>query len=582
MRLSNLIKIKQRICDFYTDVICQTLDDKLIPDINAIAKDSDLDQLNLLLQLVLSCVINCHRNEFIEKILTLDQNAQLHLMDCIRQLKLAVEPIEPDLDEEDDKQKKLEDALKDKELLIEKCHELEIRNQKLENEKFYLLQENEKLSQQLPSSLSSGANSLHEETFQKLQHRIESLQNDLYKMEEANEEYRITNVRLQEEINNLRQANDQIKQKISDYQSMKDELESLKYLYEENERLKRINDGQRKKIEEFQDNRRQLRLVEEKNTSLMKNKIQLEDEMKKLLSLKSQIEVYKKQMNELRSKVTDEKCRADKFEYEFDKTNEKFVFLLQEKEGLLNEVKSLKLALKQNKDFNNDFDKLHSIDGPANHFGNFDPINFPENENNGFDYKEKLVQVEIENEILRNKIKDSENEKIKLLESQLQDEKDRNIDLESKNRSFNQRIIELEDKIKDLQTKDSTIRSGDMVKSFDQINTLEEIIRQKDSVIDSIKNELHDAEQENLNFKSILAKKEEDLAESDARYKMYVAKAKEVIGTFEPRSIEDANQLLKQTQDQFIELQNEFENYKTIKEMEQKLMTIAFHNLVSD
>ena len=188
MRLSNLIKIKQRICDFYTDVICQTLDDKLIPDINAIAKDSDLDQLNLLLQLVLSCVINCHRNEFIEKILTLDQNAQLHLMDCIRQLKLAVEPIEPDLDEEDDKQKKLEDALKDKELLIEKCHELEIRSQKLENEKFYLLQENEKLSQQLPSSLSSGANSLHEETFQKLQHRIESLQNDLYKMEEANEQ----------------------------------------------------------------------------------------------------------------------------------------------------------------------------------------------------------------------------------------------------------------------------------------------------------------------------------------------------------------------------------------------------------
>ena len=197
-----------------------------------------------------------------------------------------------------------------------------------------------------------------------------------------------------------------------------------------------------------------------------------------------------------------------------------------------------------------------------------------------------MVQVEIENEILRNKIKDSENEKIKLLESQLQDEKDRTIDLESKNRSFNQRIIELEDKIKDLQTKDSTIsRSGDMVKSFDQINTLEEIIRQKDSVIDSIKNELHDAEQENLNFKSILAKKEEDLAESDARYKMYVAKAKEVIGTFEPQSIEDANQfksLLKQTQDQFIELQNEFENYKTIKEMEQKLMTIAFHNLVSD
>ena len=343
MRLSNLIKVKERICDFYSDVICQTLDDKLIPDINAIAKDSDLDELNLLLQLVLSCVINSQRNEFIEKILTLDRDAQFHLMECIRQLNLAdpieSDPIGSDLYNEDDIQKRLDDALEKNESLKEKNYELEIKNQELENHMNYLLQENEKLTQQMQkeknkrreSESSLGSNCfLHEDTIQKLRQKNEDLQETIYKMEESFAESRIA---IEEDKNKLIKTIDQLKR---ENELMKDENESLKYLYAENEKLKQMIENQKKKFEIFNTNKIQIK--DEENTNL-KDEIQTENQIK---LLESQIEEFQLKVNELNNKIIDEASKADKFEFEFNKINMKYNILIKEKESLLTEIKSLK------------------------------------------------------------------------------------------------------------------------------------------------------------------------------------------------------------------------------------------------
>lgn len=56
----------------------------------------------------------------------------------------------------------------------------------------------------------------------------------------------------------------------------------------------------KKKLEDLGDLRRQVKLLEEKNTMYMQNTVSLEEELRKANAARSQLETYKRQVRELR------------------------------------------------------------------------------------------------------------------------------------------------------------------------------------------------------------------------------------------------------------------------------------------
>ena len=60
--------------------------------------------------------------------------------------------------------------------------------------------------------------------------------------------------------------------------------------------------------------------------------MELEEEVKKAQSFRSQLEMYKRQTQELQTKISAETKRADKAEFEFKRTQEKMSSVQREKE----------------------------------------------------------------------------------------------------------------------------------------------------------------------------------------------------------------------------------------------------------
>lgn len=112
-------------------------------------------------------------------------------------------------------------------------------------------------------------------------------------------------------------------------------------------------------------------MLEEKNTSYMEKSVEWEEESKKTSALKSQVEVYKRQVSchtfsylvkhttvdwtkansvcvdipqvqELQTRVTNETKRADKSDYEIKRSQDKVVSLQKEKERLAVDLQALR------------------------------------------------------------------------------------------------------------------------------------------------------------------------------------------------------------------------------------------------
>lgn len=69
--------------------------------------------------------------------------------------------------------------------------------------------------------------------------------------------------------------------------------------------------------------RQQMKTLEEKNELYMQQTISLEEDSKRVGSLKTQIEMYKTQIHDLHNKLMDTEKRSDKAEFDAQRAKEK-------------------------------------------------------------------------------------------------------------------------------------------------------------------------------------------------------------------------------------------------------------------
>ncbi|XP_042305704.1 protein Hook homolog 3 isoform X1 [Sceloporus undulatus] len=604
LKVSNLKKILKGILDYNHEILGQQINDFILPDVNLIGEHSDAAELGRMLQLILGCAVNCEqKQEYIQTIMMMEESVQHVVMTAIQELMSKESPVSAgndayvDLDRQLKKTtEELNEALATKEEIAQRCHELDMQVAALQEEKSSLLAENQVLMERMNQSDSiEDPNSPAGRRHLQLQSQLEQLQEETFRLEAAKDDYRIRCEELEKEIVELRQQNEELTNLAEEAQTLKDEMDVLRHSSDKVSKLEGQVDSYKKKLEDLGDLRRQVKLLEEKNTMYMQNTVSLEEELRKANAARSQLETYKRQVVELQSRLSEESKKADKLEFEYKMLKEKVDSLQKEKDRLRTERDSLKETIEEIRCVQAQEGQLTTsgllpLGGQESSDSLAAEIVTPE-------IKEKLIRLQHENKMLKLNQEGSDNEKIALLQSLLDDANLRKNELETENRLVNQRLLEVQSQVEELQkslqeqgskAEDaiSVILKKKLDEHLEKLHEANNELQKKRAIIEDLEPRYNNSSLRIEELQEALHKKEEEMKQMEERYKKYLEKAKSVIRTLDPKQnqgsapeIQALKNQLQERERMFHSLEKEYEKTKSQREMEEKYIVSAWYNM---
>uniref|UniRef100_A0A673YZC5 Hook microtubule tethering protein 3 n=1 Tax=Salmo trutta TaxID=8032 RepID=A0A673YZC5_SALTR len=640
--ISNLKKVLKGILDYNQEVLQQQINDFTLPDINLIGEHSDAAELGRMLQLILGCAVNCEqKQEYIQTIMMLEESVQHVVMTAIQELMSKECPVLGGSDSYADIDRQvrcygecslasllrvliqitpfycirlysvffpvliltysfhfqlkrtvedLNEALATKEEIAQRCHELDMQVAALQEERGSLLAENQILMERLNQSDSiEDLNSPVGRRHLQLQTQLEQLQEETFRLEAAKDDYRLRCEELGKELTDLRGQNEELTSLADEAQSLKDEMDVLRHSSDKVSKLEVLVESYKKKLEDLGDLRRQVKLLEEKNTLYMQNTVSLEEEVRKANTARGQLESYKRQVVELQNKLSEESKKTDKMEFEYKRLKEKVDSLQKEKDRMRSERDSLKETIEdlrfveaQEGQLSTGMVPLEGSDSLAAE------IVTPE-------IREKLIRLQHENNMLKLAQEGSDNEKIALLQSLLEDANSRKNELETENRLVNQRLIEGQSQVEELQRNlqeqgskadDSIILKKKNDAHMEKLREVNTELQKKMAYIDDLEPKYTSSSQKVEELEEALKKKDEDMKQMEDRYKKYLEKAKSVIRTLDPKQnqgsapeVQTLKNQLQERERMLQSLEKDYDKTKAQRDQEEKLIVSAWYNM---
>lgn len=579
LKVSNLKKVLEKILDYYQECFSQTLSESVKPDVIKIGDRSDASELGLLLQLILGCAVNCNnKQEYIRRIMDMEESEQRVMMECIQELdsggalsfsaSLSLDPHVEQLVSQ------LNAANIAKEQAQQRCHELDLQVTMLQEEKAALIEEKKKLFEEVQCRLEASAASAGGGP---LRRQVEMLKEEMFKLETSRDDYRLKFEHQEREMLDLQTKLEELQRAALDARQLKDELDVLRETADKVVKYEATLQSYKKKLEEAGDMKRELKLLESKNLAYIQQNMELEEELKKCNTLKQQVDVYKKQAAELHDQLTEETKRADRLQYELKTSQDKLSAAIREKERLLIERDSLREANEEMK-----CAQLQATEAE----GGMDLSSVSEGLISNSELRQKIARLEHENNMLRLAQKEKEEDSLSVVQNLLDDARAQVDKMWKENREANKRIIQLEGELREFSEKGEEGASGARTKIMElQQQAARE--RQKHSA------ELEEKESALAECKQIinlmtekLSQKELELQESEEKVKKYLEKARIVAKAIEPNlevnNITETsllrNQILE-SQRSLKEKEKELEESKKMIDMEAKMISTAFHDL---
>ncbi|CAH1774314.1 unnamed protein product [Owenia fusiformis] len=594
LKVSNLKKILKGILEYYQEVLGQQISDFHMPDVNAIGEKCDHSELGRLIQLILGCAVNCDdKQDYIQRIMSMEEEVQHVVMNAIQELMSKESPagFGEGSSEIGDQLKRtiaeLNSVISQKEETEQRCHELDLQVSALVEEKTMLFDENERLrdSQQNQNDSLDDPSTPAGRRYHQLQIQVENQQEELFRMEAARDDYRIK-VELQEkEILDLQQKNDELNSLAEEARALKDEVDILRHTADKVAKYESTIETYKKRLEELSDLRGQIKIMEEKNTNYMQKQLELEEELRKGGNVKSSLDLYKRQVQELQMKAGDETKRADKAVFEAKRLQEKLQSLQRDKERLAAERDSLK---ETNEELTlNQLNQGELAASPLGESaGSLELMNVPP------EIREKIIRLTHENKMLKLSREGSDDENVQMLRNMLDDTETRKQELETENRICNQRILELEATVEDIQ-ESQTSQSDDSADLRKKLNEhiqknrdLDTDLQRKKSHIEELEPRISSYNDKINTLQDALSKKEDEMKAMEERYKKYLEKAKSVIKALDskqnPGNAPEIQALKNQLaeKDKLIEhLEKDHDKAKAVREQEEKLVVTAWYNL---
>ncbi|XP_055549707.1 protein hook isoform X1 [Wyeomyia smithii] len=524
LKVSNLKKIIDGVYVYYQDILSLNLSEELRPDAMKIAEKCDGFELGRLLQLILGCAVNClEKQKYITQIMELEESLQRNIMAALQDIEYVWQGASPSRNSINALSLDVKTLQEDRDSLAQKCHETNKKMLILIEEKSVLQQEVNRLQTLVQryenpniigdDGTSLGPIQLGSSRYNDLRKIVDTLKDDLLQAETARDDLKMKSTIQEKEIVELQSKIEELHSATAEIAQLKDEIDILK---EANDKMK-ICETQlhtyKKKLEDYNDLKKQIKMLEERSADYLKQNLDYEEEAKKYSGLKGQVELYKKEIQDLHTKLDTEMSKTVRIEFEFNQLHAKLQAVQREKENLLSERDVLRETC----------DELKC--GQA--ADDSESGNTMSKELQPSDVRDRIERLEKENKALR----EGQGGQTALAQL-LDDANQRNEKLRDQLKTSNQRILLL-----------SQNHSDDISAKSDmdiQLKQALELNEQRSSQIDEAQLQMTQLHTKIANLEASLAAKEHELLAADTRYKKCVEKAKEVIKTLDPRAVNEA------------------------------------------
>ncbi|XP_044309696.1 protein Hook homolog 2 isoform X2 [Varanus komodoensis] len=598
--VSNLKKVLQSVVEYSQDVLGHQVPEQLLPDVALIGELSDTAELGKLLQLVLGCAIGCERKQdHIQQIMTLEESVQHVVMTAIQELLTKDSPdtlsseTYGNFDSQSRKYYFLSDDLEETDDMQQRCHDLEQQISILMEEKNTLALENKTLREQ-KSSLELDAAGITGKKLLLLQTQIEQLQEENFRLESSRDDFRVRCEDLEREVQELQHRNEELTSLAEEAQALKDEMDVLRHSSDRVGRLEAMVDSYKKKLEDLGDLRRQVRLLEERNTVYMQRTCELEEELRRANAVRAQLETHKRQVQELHSKHADEALKAEKWQFEFKNLKEKFEALIKEKERLIEERDALREANEElrcaqvQQKFLSQADTMREEIAP--------PVDNLAAEIMPAELKETIVRLQHENKMLCVQELSYRQQQAEL-QGLLEESNRTKNQLEAQQRLSQQQISELKAQVEELQralqeqgskAEDSSLLQKKLEEHLEKLHEAHAELQKKKECLDELEPKVDSNTARKIDeLQQSLKKKDEDMRAMEERYKRYMDKACTVIKKLDPKQqphvvpleIQALKNQLQEKDKKISHLETDFEKTKSQQEQEEKLIITAWYNM---
>ncbi|XP_023615730.1 protein Hook homolog 1 isoform X3 [Myotis lucifugus] len=608
IKASNLKKVLQGIMSYYSEFLGQQISEELIPDLNRITESSDSVELGRLLQLILGCAVNCEKKqEHIQNIMTLEESVQHVVMTAIQELmskEILSSPTNDAVGELEQQLKRaleeLQEALSEKEELRQRCQELDMQVTALQDEKNSLVSENAMMNEKLDQLDGSfdDPNTMVAKKFFHAQLQLEQLQEENFRLEAAKDDYRVHCEELEKQLIEFQHRNDELTSLAEETRALKDEIDVLRATSDKANKLESTVEIYRQKLQDLNDLRKQVKTLQETNMMYMHNTVSLEEELKKANAARTQLETYKRQVQDLHSKLSSESKRADTLAFEMKRLEEKHEALLKEKERLIEQRDTLKETNEELRCSQVQQDHLNQTDASAaKSYENLAAEIMP------VEYREVFIRLQHENKMLRLQQEGTENQRIEELQEQLEQKHRKMNELETEQRLSKERIQELQQQIEDLQkslqeqgSKSEGESSSNLKQKLEahisllfflllreKLTEVHEELQKKQELIEDLQPDVNQNAQKINELEAALQKKDEDMKAMEERYKMYLEKARNVIKTLDPK-LNPASAEIMLLRKQLAEKERRIEILESeckvakFRDYEEKLIVSAWYN----
>uniref|UniRef100_A0A4W6EZE9 Hook microtubule tethering protein 2 n=1 Tax=Lates calcarifer TaxID=8187 RepID=A0A4W6EZE9_LATCA len=590
LKVSNLKKILKSMLEYYHDVLGHQVSDEHLPDVNLIGEMGDITELGKLVQLVLGCAVSCEKKqEQIQQIMTLEESVQHVVMTAIQEVKPSSEPGSPetygDFDYQSRKYYFLSEEADEKEDLSQRCKDLEHQVMALE-EKSSLQAETRALKEKLSrcDSLDASTTAITGKKLLLLQSQMEQLQEENYRLENSRDDMRVRGEILEREVADLQQRNEELTSLAQEAQALKDEMDILRHSSDRVNQLEAMVETYKRKLEDLGDLRRQVRLLEERNTVYMQRTCELEEELRRANAVRNQLDTYKRQAHELHTKHSAEAMKAEKWQFEYKNLHDKYDALLKEKERLISERDTLR---ETNDELRCAQVQQRCLSGAGLcdsgvAVGNLAAEIMPT------ELKETVVRLQSENKMLCVQ-EETYRQKLVEVQTELEEAQRSKNTLETQNRLNQQQISDLRSQIEELQKalQEQDSKTED-VSGERKLHEAHSDLQKKREVIDDLEPKVDSNMAKKIDeLQEILRKKDEDMKQMEERYKRYVEKARTVIKTLDPKQqpltvtpdIQALKNQLTEKERKIHHLEHDYEKSKARHEQEEKLIISAWYNM---